>query len=165
MKMRYRTGWDFPTLVRYIYYGWACARGSYCCSSIIISDGEDGIFLVGLEVYRIAVLALIGKMSLYQLPLHLCSMAGFLCCLHAFFKWDWLGQVLYTLCLPGTVLALLFPDWVRYSFYYDTGIYLPCRDCALRDLPAVAAQHYPAACGAVEGDRISSGGCAAGLPV
>ena len=40
--------------------------------------------------------------------------SGFLCCLHAFFKWDWLGQVLYTLCLPGTVLALLFPDWVRY---------------------------------------------------
>ncbi len=64
-------GGIFPLLVRYIYYGWACARGSYCCSSIIISDGEDGagfwrrerigIFLVGLEVYRIAVLALIGE--------------------------------------------------------------------------------------------------------
>ena len=39
-KMRYRTGWDFPTLVRYIYYGWACARGSYCCSSILISEGR-----------------------------------------------------------------------------------------------------------------------------
>ena len=80
----------------------------------LLAERGIGIFLVGLEVYRIAVLALIGKMSLYQLPLHLCSMAGFLCCLHAFFKWDWLGQVLYPLCLPGTVLALLFPDWVRY---------------------------------------------------
>ena len=57
----------------------------------LLAERGIGIFLVGLEVYRIAVLALIGKMSLYQLPLHLCSMAGFLCCLHAFFKWDWLG--------------------------------------------------------------------------
>ena len=51
------------------------------------------------------------------------------------------------------------------SFYHDTGIYLSCRDCALRDLPVAAAQHCPAACGTVEGDRISSGGRAAGLPV
>ena len=51
------------------------------------------------------------------------------------------------------------------SFYHDTGIYLSCRDCALRDLPAAAAQDCPAACGTVEGDRISSGGRAAGLPV
>ena len=39
----------------------------------LLAERGIGIFLVGLEVYRIAVLALIGKMSLYQLPLHLCS--------------------------------------------------------------------------------------------
>ena len=38
----------------------------------LLAERGIGIFLVGLEVYRIAVLALIGKMSLYQLPLHLC---------------------------------------------------------------------------------------------
>ena len=105
---------------------------------------------MGLEVYRIAVLALIGKMSLYQLPLHLCSMAGFLCCLHAFFKWDWLGQVLYTLCLPGTVLALLFPDWVRYpaihfitiqGFTFHAGIvlYVICQLLQHNIIPRLAA--------------------------
>ena len=122
----------------------------------LLAERGIGIFLVGLEVYRIAVLALIGKMSLYQLPLHLCSMAGFLCCLHAFFKWDWLGQVLYTLCLPGTVLALLFPDWVRYpaihfitiqGFTFHAGIvlYVICQLLQHNIIPRL--------------------GCAAGLPV
>lgn len=116
----------------------------------LLAERGIGIFLVGLEVYRIAVLALIGKMSLYQLPLHLCSMAGFLCCLHAFFKWDWLGQVLYTLCLPGTVLALLFPDWVRYpaihfitiqGFTFHAGIvlYVICQLLQHNIIPRLAA--------------------------
>lgn len=51
---------------------------------------------------------------LYELPFHLCSMAGILCAVHCLTKWKWLGQVLYTICLPGTVLALLFPNW---NFY------------------------------------------------
>ncbi len=38
----------------------------------------------------------------------------FLCAVHCLTKWKWLGQVLYTICLPGTVLALLFPNW---NFY------------------------------------------------
>lgn len=70
--------------------------------------------LVGLMILRALYIAVIGENFLYELPLHLCSMAGILCALHCVFRWKWLGQVLYTLCLPGTILALLFPDW---SFY------------------------------------------------
>lgn len=73
-----------------------------------------------------------------------------LCCLHAFFKWDWLGQVLYTLCLPGTVLALLFPDWVRYpaihfitiqGFTFHAGIvlYVICQLLQHNIIPRLAA--------------------------
>lgn len=29
-------------------------------------------------------------------------------------SWNWLGQVLYTLCLPGAAAALVFPDWTVY---------------------------------------------------
>lgn len=71
MKMRYRTGWDFPTLVRYhlLWLG-VCAgllllflhsykRGGG--RRRLLAERGIGIFLVGLEVYRIAVLALIGK--------------------------------------------------------------------------------------------------------
>lgn len=68
----------------------------------------------GWMLLRAIYIAVIGENFLYELPLHLCSMAGILCVLHCLFRWNWLGQVLYTLCLPGTVVALLFPDW---SFY------------------------------------------------
>lgn len=63
---------------------------------------------------------------LYELPLHLCSMTGILILLHRLtayrFKWmRWLGKVLYTLCLPGAVLAVLFPDATMYPpFNYIT---------------------------------------------
>lgn len=57
---------------------------------------------------------LIGADFLYELPLHLCSVTGILCALHCVSGADWMGQVLYAIGLPGTALALLFPDWGRY---------------------------------------------------
>lgn len=65
-------------------------------------------------VLRAGYIAVLHEKFLYELPLHLCSMAGILCAIHCVTKWKWLGQVLYTICLPGTVLALLFPNW---NFY------------------------------------------------
>lgn len=73
-----------------------------------------GWSLLAMELYRDVVLILIGHYGIYELPLHLCSMAGFLCTLHMLFHKEWMGQVLYTLCLPGAMAALLFPDWVTY---------------------------------------------------
>ena len=73
--------------------------------------------MVGWMAIRAAYIAVIGADFLYELPLHLCSMAGILCALHCVFRWQWLGQVLYTLCLPGAVLAMLFPDWSFYRPY------------------------------------------------
>ena len=73
-----------------------------------------GISLVFLIMLRIIVLSFGHHMSVYELPLHLCSLAGFLCFLHAFCKWDFLGQIIYSLCFPGTVFAIIFPDWSYY---------------------------------------------------
>jgi hypothetical integral membrane protein (TIGR02206 family) len=70
--------------------------------------------LVGWIVVRTFYIGMIHEEFLYELPFHLCSMAGILCAVHCLTKWKWLGQVLYTICLPGTVLALLFPNW---NFY------------------------------------------------
>lgn len=61
-----------------------------------------------------------------------------------------MGQVLYTLCLPGTVLALLFPDWVRYpaihfitiqGFTFHAGIvlYVICQLLQHNIIPRLAA--------------------------
>lgn len=71
-------------------------------------------FLVGWMIVRTVYIGMIHEEFLYELPFHLCSMAGILCAIHCLTKWKWLGQVLYTICLPGTVLALLFPNW---NFY------------------------------------------------
>ena len=76
-----------------------------------------GSMLVFLIFLRIIVLYAGKHMSVYELPLHLCSLAGFVCFFHAFLKWDFLGQVLYSLCLPGTVFALIFPDWSYYPAF------------------------------------------------
>ena len=60
------------------------------------------------------VLALTGHLNVYSLPFHLCELAPLLYLLFAWRHWDWLGQVIYTLCLPGAAAALLFPDWSAY---------------------------------------------------
>lgn len=66
------------------------------------------------EGLRLLYLSFIHHLTLFELPLHLCGLAGFLCLLHAKTKWDWTGQTLFTACLPGTISALLFPDWTKY---------------------------------------------------
>lgn len=82
---------------------------------------------------RMLYIVLIHEKMLYELPFHLCSMAGILCAIHYFTNWKWLGQVLYTICLPGTILALLFPNWNFYpvihfitieAFFFHIGIVL-----------------------------------------
>jgi len=78
------------------------------------ADKGAAWFLIALMVFRYAYLAAVHALTVYELPLHLCSMAGFLCLLHAYRDFDWTGQVLYALCLPGTLSALIFPDWIYY---------------------------------------------------
>lgn len=63
---------------------------------------------------RSVYIAVIGASFLYELPLHLCSITGVLCYVHCVTGADWIGQTLYAIGLPGTVLALLFPDWGAY---------------------------------------------------
>lgn len=96
-----------------------------------------GFSLVLWIVIRAAYIGVIGEVFLYELPFHLCSMAGILCAIHCVTQWKWLGQVLYAICLPGTILALLFPNWNFYpvihfitleSFLFHIGIvmYVAC---------------------------------------
>ncbi|MCD8356412.1 MAG: TIGR02206 family membrane protein [Clostridia bacterium] len=75
-----------------------------------------GILILLMEILRTVVYACMGAMTIYELPLHLCGLAVYLCIFHTVWKPDWLGQVLYSLCLPGAWCALLFPDWVVYPF-------------------------------------------------
>lgn len=66
------------------------------------------------ELVRLLLLAAIGHLTVSVLPLHLCSLAVWLCVIYARRPIGWIGQTLYTLCLPGAISALLFPDWTSY---------------------------------------------------
>lgn len=88
---------------------------------------------VGLMAVRSVYVAVMAVPLLQELPLHLCSVAGILCALHCVTGAGWMGQVLYAIGLPGTVLALLFPDWGKYpavhfitieGFFFHAGILL-----------------------------------------
>ena len=76
-----------------------------------------GVLILLTELACIGVYAATGSLNRYELPLHLCGIAVYLCAIHSLWKPDWLGQVLYTLCLPGAWCALLFPDWTCYPFF------------------------------------------------
>ena len=77
--------------------------------------------LVVLIALRQAYVCLVGANIVYDLPLHLCSIAGIVC-----FIYEYTGsviperiksvleQALFALCLPGAVLAIAFSDGTMY---------------------------------------------------
>ncbi len=85
-----------------------------------------GWILLLLIILRLVYVALCGAKILYELPLHLCSLSGILCFLHSLLSRDsrpersgaflsaYLGQVLYSLGMPGALLAILFPNGNMY---------------------------------------------------
>ena len=70
--------------------------------------------MVALEIWKDGMLAGMGSFSVGYLPLHLCSIAMFLC---LWFAWrpgsDLAGQLVWSVCFPAGVAALLFPDWTN----------------------------------------------------
>lgn len=71
------------------------------------------VIMLQEEALRDFILWRLGHFDVEFLPLHLCGLALFVCIFHSVFHYDWLGQTLFCLCMPGAVCALLFPDWTR----------------------------------------------------
>ena len=69
------------------------------------------------EVSRLAVIALQGQMGLGWLPLHYCGLAIFIEMWYAAKGGEVLGDILYATCMPGALMALLFPDWTDYPAF------------------------------------------------
>ena len=76
---------------------------------------------VGLIALRMVYVYLCQAEMRYELPLHLCSIAGIMCLLYEQLKGKMprfikstLEQVLFSLCLPGALLAIVFSDGTRY---------------------------------------------------
>ena len=81
--------------------------------------------LILLILIRLLYVFLCGAGLLYELPLHLCSIAGMLCFLYEMmgmkmpvFIRSLTEQTMFSLCLPGAVLALLFSDGTMYPVFH-----------------------------------------------
>lgn len=72
-----------------------------------------------MELTKDFILALLGAFSVGYLPLHLCSLAMFVCLYFAFHPASRsCGQILYSVCLPGAVCALVFPNWTGFPLLH-----------------------------------------------
>jgi len=72
--------------------------------------------LVADEIFKYIVLAVGDRWLADYLPLHLCSVNIFLIAIHAVRPNKLLDNFLYTVCIPGAVAALLFPNWASLPF-------------------------------------------------
>ncbi len=107
-----------------------------------------GSFLLFCIVIRDIYLLIVGYLTIYELPFHLCTMAGILGFIHSIKRADWIGQVLYALCLPGTLVALTFPDWIYYPpihfitmqgflYHFGVALYVLCQLISKRIRPDI----------------------------
>ena len=86
----------------------------------IISD-----LIIGLIIIRLVYVWLCHADIIYDLPLHLCSIAGILCFIYeqrcermpAFLR-SVAEQAMFSLCLPGAVLAIIFSDGTMYPLFH-----------------------------------------------
>lgn len=76
------------------------------------------------EVLKDLILGMIGAFSVGYLPLHLCSLAIFTCLYYsAHPDSKGCGQILYSVCFPGALCALLFPDWTMFPLWHFQSIH------------------------------------------
>ena len=73
--------------------------------------------MVGLELFKDAFLISVGYFGVGYLPLHLCSLGVFVFIAASLAKTDrWrmiLSEISWIVIVPGTIAALLFPDWAH----------------------------------------------------
>ena len=71
------------------------------------------VLLIANELFKMVMLFIGGRYTPSYLPLHLCSINIFLIAIHAWHPTEMLSNFLYTVCIPGTIAALLFPSWTK----------------------------------------------------
>lgn len=70
-----------------------------------------GITVVALEIIKNIVMIAIGEFDVGYLPFHLCGINILLIAFHLFKRTKTVDNFLYVFCIPGALLALLFPNW------------------------------------------------------
>ena len=81
------------------------------------------LLLVNEVLIKQLPMILMGNWSVGHLPLHLCSVNICLVAWHAWKGGKLLGEFSYTVCIPGALAALLFPNWTDAPIYALTSIH------------------------------------------
>ena len=76
------------------------------------------VVMLFMELFKDAFLISVHRFSVAYLPLHVCSIGIFIFLLREYLPWKWakdfFGELAYVLIMPGSMAALLFPDWTIY---------------------------------------------------
>ncbi len=76
------------------------------------------LLMVGLEIFKDLFLVSVHRFGLGYLPLHACSIGVFVFLLREFLPWEkakaFFGEVAFVIIMPGSLAALIFPDWTEY---------------------------------------------------
>ena len=75
--------------------------------------------LLADEAALLLGMALTGQWNWCYLPLHLCSINVFVCLWHTLTGQNWCKEVLYALCIPGALIALLCPGWLNVPSWWS----------------------------------------------
>ena len=85
------------------------------------------VIVVALEVVKQILCLVTGVYEPGLVPLHLCGMTIFIIVIHTARANRWTAEILYSLCLPGAIAALLFSDWNMYpiaNFYCQQSFFI-----------------------------------------
>ena len=76
-----------------------------------------GIASICLIIIRIIYCLCVDRMSAYELPLHLCSIAGILSCVNTYSSKKLINGALFCVFLPGLISAIIFPNGNMYPVF------------------------------------------------
>jgi hypothetical integral membrane protein (TIGR02206 family) len=75
-----------------------------------------GIVIISQEMLKNVIVAAIGEFEVGYLPFHLCGINILLIAFDIFKPTKIVRAFLYFFCIPGAMLALLFPNWTEVPF-------------------------------------------------
>lgn len=102
-----------------------CREGDGHRKDILLKTASVGNLI--LEAGKDIILAVRGYMNIFELPLHICSLAMFVCLVNAYTGnrrvKEFTGELSAVLLLPAAIAAVIFPDFHKYPVFSFMNIY------------------------------------------
>lgn len=143
MNLFWTYQWDLPENAGYPLWHWqhlvqllAFAAAMLLLWHMALHLGEKGrrrflrgipLFQIGMEISKQILLAIQGNSNIGALPLHLCGLGAYVFLLAEYLPGrrmkNAFREISVVLILPGSVAALLMPDWTLYPVWNYFNLY------------------------------------------